>query len=50
MHDNKRVYQPWEKPYYVLGPGDVYKMKSRAIEKLGRGRWSRGPGESAGES
>jgi cyanophycinase len=37
VHDNKRVYQPWEKPYHVLGAGDVYNMKSRAIEKLGMG-------------
>ena len=22
IHDNTRVYQPWEKPYYVLGAGD----------------------------
>ncbi len=37
VHDNKRVYQPWEKPYYVLGPGDIYNMKSRMVEKLGTG-------------
>jgi cyanophycinase len=41
VHDNTRVYQPWEKPYYVLSPGDVYNMKSRRIEKLGNGVTSR---------
>jgi cyanophycinase len=37
IHDNKRTYQPWEKPYYVLSEGDVYNMKTRSIEKLGKG-------------
>jgi cyanophycinase len=37
IHDNARVYQPWEKPYYVLSPGDVYNMKTRRIEKYGTG-------------
>jgi cyanophycinase len=37
VHDNTRVYQPWEKPYYVLSQGDVYNMKTRKIEKLGTG-------------
>jgi cyanophycinase len=37
IHDNTRVYQPWEKPYYVLSAGDVYNMKTRKIEKLGTG-------------
>jgi cyanophycinase len=37
VHDNTRIYQPWEKPYYVLSPGDVYNMKSRKVEKLGNG-------------
>ena len=37
VHDNTRVYQPWEKPYHVLSPGDVYNMKTRAIERLGDG-------------
>jgi len=37
VHDNTRRYQPWEKPYYVLSAGDVYNMKTRAIEKLGTG-------------
>ena len=31
VHDNTRAYQPWEKPYFVLAPGDVYDMKSRKI-------------------
>ncbi|MDA1306025.1 MAG: cyanophycinase [Acidobacteria bacterium] len=38
VHDNTRVYQPWEKPYFVLAPGDVYNMAARKIEKLGVGR------------
>lgn len=37
IHDNTRVYQPWEKPYFVISPGDVYNMKTRAIEKYGTG-------------
>jgi len=37
IHDNTRAYQPWEKPYYVLSPGDVYNMKTRTIEKYGTG-------------
>ena len=37
VHDNTRAYQPWEKPYYVLSPGDVYNMKTRRIEQLGDG-------------
>jgi cyanophycinase len=37
VHDNTRVYQPWEKPYYVLSQGDVYNMKTRTIEKFGTG-------------
>ena len=37
IHDNKRVYQPWEKPYYILSLGDVYNMKTRTIEKYGTG-------------
>jgi cyanophycinase len=37
VHDNMRAYDPWEKPYYVLSPGDVYNMKTRRIEKLGTG-------------
>jgi cyanophycinase len=37
VHDNTRLYHPWEKPYFVLSPGDVYNMKTRKIEKLGTG-------------
>lgn len=37
IHDNQRAYQPWEKPYFVLSPGDVYNMKTRSIEKYGTG-------------
>lgn len=37
IHDNTRVYQPWEKPYYVLSSGDIYNMKTRTIEKHGTG-------------
>ena len=41
IHDNTRPYQPWEKPYYVLSPGDVYNMKTRRIEKFGNGTTGR---------
>ena len=37
VHDNTRVYQPWEKPYFVLSIGDVYNMKTRKVEKYGTG-------------
>jgi len=37
IHDNTRVYQPWEKPFYVLSAGDVYNMKTRRVEKYGTG-------------
>lgn len=37
IHDNTRVYQPWEKPYIVLSPGDVYNLKTRGIERYGTG-------------
>jgi cyanophycinase len=37
VHDNQRLYQPWEKPYFVLSHGDVYNMKSRKVEKFGLG-------------
>jgi cyanophycinase len=37
VHDNTRLYQPWEKPYFVLASGDVYNMKTRRVEKLGIG-------------
>ncbi len=42
IHDNTRLYQPWEKPYFVLSAGDVYNMKARRIEKLGVGVTGRG--------
>jgi cyanophycinase len=42
VHDNTRLYQPWEKPYFVLSTGDVYNMKTRKIEKLGIGARGRG--------
>ena len=41
IHDNQRLYQPWEKPYYVLSAGDVYDMKARRIIKLGIGATTR---------
>ena len=37
IHDNTRLYQPWEKPYYVLSAGDVYDMKARRVIKYGTG-------------
>ena len=44
VHDNTRLYQPWEKPYFVLSPGDVFNMKTRKIEKLGAGARGQGTG------
>jgi len=38
VHDNTRLYQPWEKPYFVLTPGDSYDMKARKVTALGIGR------------
>jgi cyanophycinase len=46
VHDNARLYQPWEKPYYVLSAGDVYNMKTRRIDKLGNGVMPRRKGAS----
>jgi cyanophycinase len=37
IHDDTRVYEPWEKPYYVLSVGDIYNMQTRKIEKCGTG-------------
>jgi cyanophycinase len=37
VHDNTRIYQPWEKPYFVLSQGDVFNMKTRKVEKYGTG-------------
>ena len=48
VHDATRQYQPWEKTFYVLSPGDVYNMKTRRIEKLGTGVVPRRDGEPAG--
>ena len=42
VHDNTRLYQPWEKPYFVLSAGDVYNMKARKVEKYGTGARGRG--------
>jgi len=46
VHDNTRLYQPWEKPYYVLSPGDVYNMQTRRLERLGDGAGRAGRGRS----
>jgi cyanophycinase len=42
VHDNTRLYQPWEKPYFVLSAGDVYNMKTRKVERYGTGARGRG--------
>lgn len=44
VHDNQRLYQPWEKPYFVLSAGDVFNMKTRRVEKYGTGATGRGGG------
>jgi cyanophycinase len=43
IHDTTRVYQPWERPYYLLSAGDVFNMKTRKLEKLGNGTQSPPP-------
>ena len=48
VHDNTRLYQPWEKPYFVLSTGDLYNMKTRKVEKYGTGARGRG-GDPGGE-
>jgi cyanophycinase len=48
VHDNTRLYQPWEKPYFVLSAGDVYNMKTRKMEKYGIGAPQRGRGGDPG--
>jgi cyanophycinase len=50
VHDNARLYQPWEKPYFVLSPGDRYDMKARRVSALGNGTSPRGRGAGGGES
>ena len=37
VHDNTRLYRPWEKPYFVLSAGDVYDMKTRSLIAQGDG-------------
>ncbi|MEZ5317400.1 MAG: cyanophycinase [Vicinamibacterales bacterium] len=48
VHDNERVYQPWEKPYFVLSPGDVYDMKARRVVRYGDGTGRAGRGGRGG--
>jgi cyanophycinase len=45
VHDNTRLHQPWEKPFFVLSAGDVYNMKARKVEKYGDGTTARRSGE-----
>jgi cyanophycinase len=50
VHDNTRLYQPWEKPYFVLSQGDVFNMKTRKVEKYGIGAIAgRGGGGGPGQ-
>jgi len=50
VHDNTRLYQPWEQPFFVLSQGDVYNMKARKIEKysIGAAAPARGGGGGGG--
>jgi cyanophycinase len=48
IHDNTRLYQPWEKPYFVIGPGDVYDMKLRKVTKYADGTSGRRGGGGGG--
>ena len=31
IHDSSRTYQPWEKSYFVVSPGDSYDMSTKAV-------------------
>jgi cyanophycinase len=35
VHDPTRPHQPWEKPWFVLGAGDVYDMQARRVVSYG---------------
>ncbi len=48
IHDNTRLYQPWEKPYFVIGSGDVYDMKLRKVTKYADGTSGRRGGGGGG--
>jgi cyanophycinase len=48
IHDNTQLYQPWEKPYFVIGPGDVYDMKLRKVTKYADGTSGRRGGRAGG--
>ncbi len=50
IHDNTQLYQPWEKPYFVIGPGDVYDMKLRKVTKYADGTSGRRGGGGGGGS
>jgi cyanophycinase len=50
IHDNTRLYQPWEKPYFVIGAGDVYDMKLRKVTKYADGTSGRRGGGGGGGS
>ncbi len=49
IHDNTQLFQPWEKPYYVLSAGDAYNMKTRKVEKYGNGALGRPQATASGE-
>jgi hypothetical protein len=34
IHDDTRLYQPWQKPHFVLSAGEVYDMSAPRIENL----------------
>ena len=48
VHDNTRLYQPWEKPYFVLEAGDVYDMKARKVTRYADGTSGRRGGGGGG--
>jgi cyanophycinase len=35
VHDPTRAHQPWEKPWFVLGAGDVYDLQARRVLRYG---------------
>ena len=43
VHDPTRPHQPWEKPWFVLGAGDVYDMQARRVVSYGPAAATTGP-------
>ena len=48
IHDNTRAYRGREKPYYLLGAGDTYDMRTRRVVRHADVRQRRSASEPAG--